>query len=105
MLRQQLEELQELQRHNRPEAYQEKEGWTQVTRAAIIHGFGERNQNLTNFDFAGYAARNKNQQQDFEAVNAVHETVLASAIRELEMMLPEADAKGAYEAGDEFAFY
>jgi len=58
-----------------------------------------------NFDFAHYAAIYKNQLKDFQAVNEKHEIALTSAVKELEMMLPEAELKGAYEAGDEFSFY
>jgi TIR domain len=89
VLRQQLAELQKVKALAPLEAYKAKEGWTQVPRAAIVHAFGERNPNQMNFDFAHYAQRNKNQLEDFQAVTESHETALVSAIKELELMLPE----------------
>jgi hypothetical protein len=105
VLRQQLAELEKVKTLAPLDAYKEKEGWTQVTRAAITHGFGEQSQTLFNFNFAHYKAIHKDELKDFRAVTEAHETVLNSAIRELEFMLPGAELKSAYDSGDEFAFY
>jgi hypothetical protein len=92
VLRQQLAELETIKSLPPLEAYKRKEGWTQVTQATIVHGFGERSQNLTNFQWAHYAARHKDQLVDFRAVTEQHEIALTSTIRELELMLPEPEA-------------
>jgi hypothetical protein len=105
VLRLQYAELEKIKSLPPLEAYKQKAGWTQVTQAAITHGFGEQSQNLTNFHFARYHARNKDQWADFRAVTEAHETALTSAIRELEFMVPEAEMKSAYDSGDEFSFY
>jgi hypothetical protein len=104
-LRQQLAELEKIKSLPPLDAYKQKEGWTQLTEAAIRRGFGEQSQKLQDFHFARYAARHKNQLEDFGAVTDIHETTLISAIKELEFMLPDGEIKGTYDSGDEFAFY
>jgi hypothetical protein len=65
----------------------------------------QASRNLTDLNFAHYAARKRSEQEDFQLVTAKQETAILASIEELEMNLPEAELKGAYEAGDEFAFY
>ena len=52
VLRKQLAELERIKSLPQLEAYKQKKVWTQVTQAAIVHVFGEKSQNLTNFHFA-----------------------------------------------------
>jgi hypothetical protein len=105
MLRRQLYELEELRQHNNQEVSKQYDVWQSATRAVFEHGFGQQSRNLIDFNWAGYAARKRNQQEDFQLVTERQETAILSSIKELEMGLPEAELKGAYEAGDEFAFY
>ncbi len=105
MLRQQLAELREFKQQKKQEVSKEYDVWSQTTWAVFIHGFGEQSHNLTDFNFAHYGAKKTNEQEEFERVTERQDTAILSSIKELEMGLPEAELKGAYEAGDEFAFY
>jgi len=111
-LRQQLDELQKLKGRNHQEAKHEEDGWQQFTKNVLIHGFGEASQNLRNFHLARSAGLTNlmgiseaQMQENFKERIEEFEVTLSSSIRELEAMLPEAEIKGAYEAGDEYAFY
>jgi hypothetical protein len=105
VLRQQLGELRELRQHKKQEVSKEYDVWSQATWAVFIHGFGQQSHNLTDFNFAHYGEKKKNEEEEFQRVIGRQETAILSSIKELEMGLPEAELKGAYEAGDEFAFY
>jgi len=112
VLRQQLAELQNLKGRHITEAGNEEELWAQITHATLIHGFGRESQNVSNY----YGARSAGvhnimgvsehqRQVNFQKRIEKYEISVRSSIAELEAGLPEAAAKGAYEAGDEFAFY
>jgi hypothetical protein len=105
ILRQQLAELKELKQHKKQEVSRQYDVWSQTTWAVFSHGFGQQSHNLTDFNFANYGAKLKNEQEEYQRVTERQETAILSSIKELEMGLPEAELKGAYEAGDEFAFY
>jgi hypothetical protein len=111
-LRQQLDELEKFKGHDHTQVKHEEDEWEQFTRNVIIHGFGEESQNLSNF----YSARSAGEyslmgisdqqaQKNFELRIEKYRSTLSSSIKELEAMLPEAEVRGAYEAGDEYAFY
>lgn len=112
MLKQQLEKLQRLKGRNCAEADKEETIWQQTTQAALIRGFGENSHNVGNFNWARDAGIHSmmgisphQAQLNFEArIEQFEATVLAS-IAELEASMPEAEIKGAYDAGDEYAFY
>lgn len=111
-LRQQLDELRKLKGRNYREAEDAEEQWTQFTMNVFIHGFGEASQNLGHFHSARWAGEHNvmgiseyQAQKNFDLRIQKFEATLSSSIKELQAMLPEADIKGAYEAGDEFAFY
>jgi hypothetical protein len=112
VLRQQLEKLQPFKGKNYREVTNEEEVWSQTTQGTIIHGFGERSHNLSHF----YSARNagvhnlmgvseQQRQLNYNQRIAEYESTLLSSIAELEASLPEAEVRGAYDAGDEWAFY
>jgi hypothetical protein len=105
MLRRQLSELREFKQHRKQEVSKEYDVWSQTTWAVFIHGFGQRSHNLTDFNFAAYGEKRNDGQEEFQRVTDRQETAILSSIKEPEMGLPEAELKGAYEAGDEFAFY
>jgi hypothetical protein len=111
-LRQQLEKLQLFKGKNHGEVSTQEDAWAQLTQAAVTNGFGEDSHNLTNF----YGARSAGvhnmmgvsewqQQQNYNQRIDGYEALLHSSIAEIEVMLPEAEVRGAYDAGDEWAFY
>ncbi len=79
--------------------------WRSTTWAVFEHGFGKQSKNLTDFNFAHYAKRNRSKQEDFQLVTAQQETAILAGIEELEMSLPESEIKGVYEPGQEYEFY
>jgi hypothetical protein len=112
ILKEQLDALQKFRGKTFREADQEEQEWKEFTLSALIHGFGEASQNVSNF----YSARNAGvynmmgisdhqRQLNFQQRIERFQATLSSSIRELLVMLPEAELKGAYEPGDEFAFY
>jgi hypothetical protein len=111
-LKQQRDELQKLKGRNYQEVQHEEEAWTQFTVNVFIHGFGEGSQNLSNLHSARWAGEHSmmgisdfQAQRNFELRVQKFEVTLSSSIKELEAMLPEAEVRGAYAAGDEYAFY
>lgn len=112
ILRQQLAALQKLKNRNHREADNEEEVWKQVTEGAFIHGFGEDSHNVRHFYMSSAAGMHNmrgvselQQQLNFQQRIEKFEATVNSSIAELESALPDAAVKGAYAAGDEFAFY
>jgi hypothetical protein len=112
VLRQQLDDLQKLRGRRHDEAHNDEEQWAQLTMAGLIHGFGPASHNIKHY----YGARSAGQhnmygisdhqrQINFQLRIDAYESTVKSSIAELEAGLPEAAVKGAYAAGDEFAFY
>jgi hypothetical protein len=112
VLKQQLEKLQAFKGKNHREVKNEETVWEQITEGAMIHGFGEDSHNVTHYYFARSAGihnmmgiSDHQQQLNYnERINQFEATLLSS-IAELEASLPEAELRGAYDAGDEYAFY
>jgi hypothetical protein len=112
VLRRQLADLEKLKGRSHREAHQAESVWSQVTQAAIIHGFGEESHNLSHFYHASrtgihniMGVSDHQQQLNFQKRIEAYEATVTSSIAELEASLPDAALKGSYEAGDEFAFY
>jgi hypothetical protein len=112
ILREQREALQSFRGKTFREADLDEQEWSEFTLNSLIHGFGQGSQNVNNF----YSARSAGihnimgvsdfqRQKNFELRIERYQATLSSSIRELEAMLPEADLRGAYESGDDFAFY
>jgi len=112
LVRQQLEKLQGLKGRNHRDAEREEEVWAQTTQAALIRGFGEASHNVSNY----YGARSAGvhnlmgisdhqRQLNYDERVAQYEATLLSSIAELEASIPEEQLRGAYDAGDEYAFY
>jgi uncharacterized protein YacL (UPF0231 family) len=112
VLKQQLERLQEFKGKNHRDMEQQEEIWKQTTEAALIHGFGEGSHNLDHYHSARWAGRHNmggisghQQQMNYNLRVDRFEANLLSSIAELEASMPEAELRGAYDAGDEYAFY
>jgi hypothetical protein len=112
VLRQQLEKLQVFKGKNHREMANEEEVWKQTTQAALIHGFGEDSQNVGHFHSARWAGTHSmmgisdhQQQLNYNQRIEKFEANLKASIAELEASMPEAALHGAYDAGDEYAFY
>ncbi len=111
-LRRQLETLQALKGRRRAEAEKEETIWRQLTEAAITNGFGEGSPNLSHY-FSARSAGVHNmmgvseyqRQLNYDERIEKFEATLLSSIAELEFSIPEAEVRGAYDAGDEYAFY
>jgi hypothetical protein len=112
VLRQQLVELPKLKNRDHIQVRNDETFWAQVTESALIRGFGPDSHNLKHFYRARSAGRHSlygmSQQQlrqNYLLRIDGYETTVRSSIAELEASLPETATKGAYAAGDEFAFY
>lgn len=112
VLKQQLEKLEPFKGKNHRLVKNAETQWSQLTQAAVINGFGEQSHNLSNFSHARSAGihnlsgiSESQQQQNYNQRIAEYEAMLQSSIAEIEVVLPEAQVRGAYDAGDEWAFY
>ena len=112
ILRQQLSDLQKLKGHSYREIENELRTWDQFTASVLAHGFGEGSANEDNFARARSAGAwriggmpESQIQRNYQLRIEQYEAALTSSIKELEYMLPEQDLRGAYEPGDEYAFY
>jgi hypothetical protein len=112
VLRQQLEKLQPFKGRNRQEMDRDEQVWKQITEGAFVHGFGEGSHNLSHYYDARSAGVHNimgvseyQRQLNYNARIERYEATLLSSIAELEASLPEPEVRGAYDAGDEWAFY
>ncbi len=112
MLKQQLERLQPFKGKNHREMDNDEEVWKQTTEAVLIHGFGEGSQNVSHYHSARWAGTHSvmgvsdyQQQANYNKRIEKFEATLLSSIAELENSMPEVELRGAYDAGDEYAFY
>lgn len=112
VLRDQLNALQRFKDSQYKEVQHELQEWKEFTLNALIHGFGEGSQNVSNF----YSARSAGtwnmmgvsewqMQKNHELIIERFQSTLSSSIKELEVSLPEPEIQGTYDSGDEFAFY
>lgn len=112
VLKQQVEKLQALKGRNHREAENEETIWKQTSQAALIRGFGENSHNVGNYYSANSAGvhsmmgiSDHQQQLNYGLRISKFEATLLSSIAEIEASLPDAEVRGAYDAGDEYAFY
>jgi len=112
VLRQQLEKLLAFKGKNHREVENEETVWKQITEGALIHGFGEGSHNVNHYYHARAAGihnmmgiSDQQQQLNYNESIVTFEATMLSSIAELEASIPEAEVRGAYDAGDEYAFY
>jgi len=112
VLRGQLEKLQTFKDQNCSAMEKDETIWREFTYAVLAHGFGERSRNTAHFSSAFYAGDHSmmgvsdyQAQQNYNERIAGFEAAVLSSIAELEASLPEAEVRGAYDAGDGYAFY
>jgi hypothetical protein len=108
----QLDALQKLKDRECQEAEAEETEWEHVTRGIIELAFGNPSTSLSKFHMATAAGRHNimgisphQQQVNFVMRIKAQEALLRSLVATLRLQLPEAEIKGVYEAGDQYAFY
>jgi hypothetical protein len=108
----QLAALQNFKDRNAIEARSHFEEWRHYTQILIEKTFGDQSSNLSAF----YRVLQRGehnimgippyvQQRNLERFVEGYELLLNSIIKELRLMMPEAEIKGAYEPGQEFEIY
>lgn len=112
VLKEQLEKLESFKGKKCSEMEHEEGIWQQMTQAALTHGFGEGSDNVRHFHSARWAGTHSmmgtspyQEQENFRQRMDKFDATLRSSIAELEASMPEAELRGAYAAGDEYAFY
>jgi len=112
VLKQQLEGLQGFKGKNHRAMENDEEAWSQTTEGAMVHGFGEDSHNVSHFHMARWAGTHSmmgisdyQQQVNYDKRIEKFEANLRGSIAELEASMSETAIKGAYDAGDEYAFY
>jgi hypothetical protein len=112
-LRRQLTDLQRFKGHKIREVKKEHSEWWSLTAVILQHGFGLDSQQYANLRYTGFAIGDHDrytpegtkEQLNFEARIGAEESCIRSAIKELELILPEPEIAGAYEPGEEYQFY
>jgi hypothetical protein len=109
---QQLDELQKLKNRNYEEADAEETEWMHLTQNIIEAAFGADSSNLHQFysathagDHNAYGIDEEQQQNNFVLRIKEFEALLRALISALRLQLPEEEIQGAYEPGEEYAFY
>jgi hypothetical protein len=113
-LKKQLSALNEFRGRQYNEVESAEETWTHLTLSIFTHGFGAESNNVRQFHFARSAGEHYLSpygpapgllQSNFNQRVEKFTSVLQSSIAELEMMMPEPEISGAYDAGDDYRFY
>jgi hypothetical protein len=113
-LRKQLDELQKLKGRSHEEAHDDETKWIHFTEQIIETAFGKPSTMLEKFTDAKYAGSNSfyaaggllpDYQSNYVERGKAFEGVLNAAMESLKLQLPEEEIQGAYQPGDEYAFY
>ena len=111
-LTQQLDRLQSLKNRGYEEADAEETEWMHLTQNVIEAAFGDDSSNLHKFYAATHAGHHNaygidEEQHQINFVSRIKEfeALLRALISALRLQLPEEEIKGAYEPGEEYAFY
>lgn len=110
-LRKQLEVLDGFRNRNYKAVEHDEQGWMSLTVNILTHGFGERSNNVDQFYSARWAGERNvlmeegQIQLNFSKRMEAFHAMLTSSLAELELMLAEPELAGAYDAGDDYAFY
>lgn len=111
-LKKQLADLQKLKGLRFDEADLDETEWENLTQSIIEATFRKDSSNMSKFHRARNAGYHnlmgitpQQQQNNFVERTAQCEALLKSLIAELNLFLPQAEMKGAYEAGEEYDFY
>jgi hypothetical protein len=110
-LRKQLEALDGFRNRNYRQVEHEEQGWMNLTVNILTHGFGEKSNNVGQFHHAKWAGEHnvfmeegQIRQNFIKRIEAL-DAMLRSSLAELELMLPEPQLAGAYDVGEDYAFY
>jgi hypothetical protein len=108
----QLDYLQRLKGRKYDEAEAGETEWQHTTQGIIEAAFGDPSSALSRFHGAKWAGQHsmmgigpQQRQINFESRIKAQEALLRSLVSTLLLQLPEEEIKGAYEPGDEYAFY
>ena len=108
----QLDRLQNLKNRGYEEADAEETEWAHLTQNIIEAAFGDPSSSLDSFYSASHAAfaimgdtGEEEYQSNFESRVRDYDALLRALIRVIRLQLPEEEIKGAYQTGDEYAFY
>jgi len=116
LLTQKLTELERLKGRRYSDAEEEENQWQHLMAEIIRGSFDPNSENHYRFQNAKDAGDRTMQsdfmplgpsrdQPNFEARIKAFESLLKAMIKELELSLPDAEIKGVYEPGEEYAFY
>jgi hypothetical protein len=86
--------------------------WSNLTHVILEHGFGENSSNVQQFSRAKIVGQvwspqmsSSQQQHNFKRRIEALASVVRSSIAELELIFPEPEIAGAYDVGEDYAFY
>jgi hypothetical protein len=106
-LRRRLDELQQFKNRKYTQVKDQHSEWVDLAATVLRHGFGQDSLQVRDFYFTGHATGDYDihftpqatkDQLNFEARVNWEERELKGRVRELELMLPEKEISGAYDA-------
>jgi hypothetical protein len=112
-LKQQLAVLgNRLNNKNYREADVAEREWSNLTRNILEHGFGQASSNVSQFEHAEVVGKiwapqmgAAQIQRGFEKRIEALASVVRSSMAELDLILPKPEIAGAYDVGEDYAFY
>jgi hypothetical protein len=111
-LKKQLEALEELRARSYNDSDNAVREWKNLTMNIFVHGFGDSSENVAQlksadltggFWYPGMSAQEL--QQNFQNRIEAYAATVRSCLAELQLLMPEPEIAGAYDAGEEYQFY
>jgi hypothetical protein len=86
--------------------------WKNLTMSIFVHGFGETSPNVAQLKAADLVGSysymgmsNQEHQENFRNRMEAYAATVRSSLAELQMLMPEPEIAGAYDAGQDYQFY
>lgn len=111
-LKKQLAAIEELQGRNHRDSDNAVREWKNLTMTIFIHGFGENSENVSQLKNANLVGQSwhpgmtdQEIQKSFQSRIEAFAATIRSSLAELELLMPESEVAGSYDAGEEYQFY
>jgi hypothetical protein len=111
-LKKQLGAIEGLRGRNHRDSDNAVREWKNLTMTIFIHGFGENSENVSQLKNANLVGQSwhpgmsdQEIQKGFQGRIEAFAATVRSSLAELELLMPEPEVAGSYDAGDEYQFY
>lgn len=111
-LQKQLVAIEDLRRRSFHDSDNIVREWKNLTMNIFVHGFGENSENVAQLkganlvgSFSYMGMTDQERQENFQSRIEAYAATVRSSLAELELLMPEQEIAGAYDAGQEYEFY